>query len=455
MLISLSVANFRSFSEEQTFSLVASSLISGDHETHARNIPLSKERVLQAAVLYGANGGGKSNLFKALRFVKSRALSTRKKGRGTGREAFALGDELHKPSRFDLQFIANEKVYRFGFHADDTRISKEWLVEIKGAKERVVYERITNEDGTVTIEVPKKTGKKVEALATVGGLPNQTFLSTVNATLDDKEFGVDFSAVLRWFRQDLVLVGPTDSFKALGHRLSEDGAFLNFAGDYLRASSTGVDALDVEKAEITEDELRALLGRDDADKVLEDLKSNDDDIAILRLSDGNEVLVEKTLENHFYRISAKAVHKREGGSSISFDLKQESDGTRRLLNLLPALYRLSTNSAVFFIDEIDRSMHPILVWKFLEFFLKSCEGGRRQIIVTTHESNLLDLKLIRRDEVWFVEKDTGGSTRLHSLVDFKVRKDLEVRKHYLQGRFGAIPFLGNLDHLTVEDGGCE
>jgi len=455
MLISLSIANFRSFSEEQTFSLVASKLISGDHETHAVKIPSSNERVLQAAVIYGANGGGKSNLFKALRFVKSRALVTRKKGSGTGREAFALGDDLALVSSFDLQFSVNEKVYRFGFRADDTRIVQEWLVEIRGKKERVVYERVTDTDGAVTIEVLKSAGRKLAALATVGGPPNQTFLATVNATLDEKEFGVDLGAVLRWFKRDLRLIGPTDSFKALGHRLSEDETFSKFAGDYLRASSTGVDRLDVEKIEITEDELRALLRKDEADKVLEDIKSNDDDIAILRLSDGNEVLLEKTLENHIYRISAKAVHKREDGKSVALDLKQESDGTRRLLNLLPALYHLRTSSAVYFIDEIDRSMHPILVWKFLEFFLKSCEGGLRQIIVTTHESNLLDLTLLRRDEVWFVEKDTGGSTHLHSLVDFKVRKDLEVRKHYLQGRFGAIPFLGNIDHLLVEDGDCE
>ena len=108
------------------------------------------------------------------------------------------------------------------------------------------------------------------------------------------------------------------------------------------------------------------------------------------------------------------------------------------------------NSAVYFIDEIDRSLHPILVKTFLESFLKSCSGGHRQVIVTTHESNLLDLDLLRRDEIWFVEKDQEGATRLYSLLDFKVRNDLEIRKHYLQGRFGAIPFLGDIDGLLQE-----
>ena len=107
-------------------------------------------------------------------------------------------------------------------------------------------------------------------------------------------------------------------------------------------------------------------------------------------------------------------------------------------------------TAVFFIDEIDRSLHPILVWNFLDFFLKSCEGEQRQIIVTTHESNLLDLDLLRRDEIWFAEKNQEGATHLYSLADFKVRKDLEIRKHYLHGRFGAVPFLGNLDRLLEQ-----
>jgi AAA15 family ATPase/GTPase len=86
---------------------------------------------------------------------------------------------------------------------------------------------------------------------------------------------------------------------------------------------------------------------------------------------------------------------------VPLDLTGESDGTRRLLNLIPALHQLQAGSGAFFIDEIDRSLHPMLVWKFLEFFLKSCAGGQRQIVVTTHESNLLDLDLLRRDEIWF------------------------------------------------------
>jgi AAA15 family ATPase/GTPase len=129
------------------------------------------------------------------------------------------------------------------------------------------------------------------------------------------------------------------------------------------------------------------------------------------------------------------------------DIEDESDGTRRLLDLLPALYEMQNRGGVYFIDEIDRSMHPILVRRLLEFFLASCGDNPGQMILTTHESSLLDLDLLRRDEIWFAEKDHEQATCLYSLADFKVRNDLEIRKHYLQGRFGAIPFFGSLDRL--------
>jgi hypothetical protein len=128
------------------------------------------------------------------------------------------------------------------------------------------------------------------------------------------------------------------------------------------------------------------------------------------------------------------------------ELAEESDGTRRLLNLIPALLNQQT-PRVYVIDEIDRSLHPMIVKEFLEFFLKSRGCGSCQIIVTTHESNLLDQDLLRRDEIWFAEKDQTAATRLYSLLDFKVRNDRDIRKGYLQGRFGAVPFLSGLERL--------
>lgn len=452
MIVSFSVSNFRSFTTEQTFSLVASNRLSGRHEEHAIPIPDSKEKVLRTAVLYGANGAGKSNLFKALRYLKSVALRPRKKNSGTGREAFRFGKEANEPSSFDLQFIVGNKLYRFAFKADDQRITEEWLARVEGGREKPLYERITDENGKVVIEAPglKTAGEKLKALVTVGGPQNQSFLATVNAILDAPDVGEELGIILNWFKQSLILIAPNESFGALGHLLTKDSDFLKFAGDFLKSSSTGVDHLNAVKEEISEDKLRSLLPKDLVSKILEDIREDKDGIAVVKLDESDELLVERTDENHYYRITIQAAHEHQTGDIIPLELDEESDGTQRLLNLLPALHHLRTSSVVYFIDEIDRSMHPILVWSFLEFFLKSCERGQRQVIVTTHESNLLDLELLRRDEIWFAEKDTSGATNLYSLTDFKVRNDLEIRKHYLQGRFGAVPFLGNLDRLLAE-----
>jgi uncharacterized protein len=456
MLISFSISNFRSFLTEQTFSLVASKRLSASHESHAVPIPDSDEKVLRTAVLYGANGAGKSNLFRAFQYIEQLIFRPRGKKNGTGRVPFLFAGGDKDPSLFDVQFVANEKLYRYGLVVDDVRIVKEWLVQVVGTREKIVFERQTDEQGKVTVDVAGASiaaGPKLRALATVGAPQNQLFLATIHANLETTDIGVELSAVLEWF-MSLTLIAPNANYGRLGHKLSKEPDFLNFAGEFLKSSSTGVDHLLSEKTEISEDELKATFPPSLSKKLLKGLNEDAEDMIVLPLGEGQEILIERGDGNHYYRITIQAAHLNKSGKHISLDLSEESDGTRRLLNLLPALHDLRTNSAVYFIDEIDRSMHPILVRKFMESFLRSCEGGHRQIIVTTHESSLLNLELLRRDEVWFAEKDTEGATQLYSLVDFRVRKDLEIQKHYLQGRFGAIPFLGPLDSLLEVDGGA-
>ena len=143
-----------------------------------------------------------------------------------------------------------------------------------------------------------------------------------------------------------------------------------------------------------------------------------------------------------------AEHRDDSGQPVAFSLSDESDGTRRVLDLLPALYQAKGGRRVFVIDEIDRSLHPLLAKKFLEFFLRLDSRERGQMILTTHEANLMDLELLRRDEIWFTEKNRASETSVYSLSDFNIRTDLKVAKGYLQGRFGAIPFLGDIDRLA-------
>jgi len=452
MIVSFSVSNFRSFSSEETFSLVASNRLAS-HNSHTASIPDSDQKVLRAGVLYGANGAGKSNLFRALRYVRSIAMNPRGKDRPTGREAFRLGGASDDPSIFDLQFIVADKLYRFGFKADDQRITEEWLARVSGGRETTVYERATSSDGKVVVEAPglKADGERLNSLVKVGGPQNQSFLATVKATLGKEDYGQELDAILGWFETDLKMIGPDSPFNGLGSYLSRNPGCMDFASSFLKSVSTGVDHLEVKENEIREEDLRNFLPEKLVPDVRADLRDEEDSSVLLRHQGGGELLIRRTSEGRCSLMTLNSAHKGQNGEDVEFELRDESDGTKRLLDLIPALYNLHRSNGVYFIDEIERSLHPNLVWAFLEFFLKSCANCRAQIIVTTHESNLLDQRLLRRDEIWFAEKDNTSATRLYSLTDFKTRNDSKISDHYLQGRFGAVPFLGDLDRLHEKE----
>ena len=136
--------------------------------------------------------------------------------------------------------------------------------------------------------------------------------------------------------------------------------------------------------------------------------------------------------------------------SVLFDLDEESDGTVRLLDFVPAFRSVISKQKVFVIDEIERSIHPLLIKELVQKFSLD-PNSKGQLIFSTHESNLLDQKIFRQDEIWFAEKNKDGSTDLYSLNDFKEHKTIDIQKGYLNGRYGSIPFLGNLQDLNWHD----
>jgi len=138
----------------------------------------------------------------------------------------------------------------------------------------------------------------------------------------------------------------------------------------------------------------------------------------------------------------------QGQESALMDANEESDGTLRLLDLVPILRGGETQGKVFIIDELDRSLHPLISYRLVERFLAT--GGTNQLVATTHASNLLDFDLLRRDEIWFIEKDRQGASHLYSLEEFTPRYDLDVEKGYLFGRFGAIPVFGPVNLCEEE-----
>ncbi len=169
-------------------------------------------------------------------------------------------------------------------------------------------------------------------------------------------------------------------------------------------------------------------------------------MAGLRTKRGDEIVILKE-EGEIVVKQLQLEHLGKNDISAQFDLDEESDGTIRLLDFIPAFRDITKKQKVYIIDEIERSIHPLLIKELVSKFSKD-DQTNGQLIFTTHESNLLDQDIFRQDEIWFAEKDGTGSTDLYSLSDFKEHKTIDIRKGYLNGRYGSIPFLANLKDLN-------
>jgi hypothetical protein len=449
MLLSFSATNFRSFHSEQTLALLASKrLASVNGCSHCCEVPGTNEHVLRVASLYGANGAGKSNLVRALRLVSKLVLEGTRLGEPIDYQPFLLNNGSQtEPTLFELQFMVNDTAFRYGICYDAKRVHEEWLSAYVGATEHSLFTRTTSATGEVQVELAEKGRysdfpKKLKSLADVGARPNQPFLTEVVNLGTRESQGPHLRDVVDWFGASLIIIGPDARFASLAEILASDETFAKFAGRFLRDASTGIADLDVETREMARTSLPTELQKEPAQSSLP--------VHVLSGPDGEEVFVDWTGGETVKVRRIRALHDRQVGTPVLFPLHEESDGSQRLLNLLPALHYLARHSCVFVIDELERSMHPILARKFVEFFLKAIPNARSQLIFTTHESTLLDQRLMRRDGIWFSEKNQEGATHLYSLADFKIRNDLKLDKGYLQGRFGAIPFLGGIDHLIEE-----
>ncbi len=281
--------------------------------------------------------------------------------------------------------------------------------------------------------------RALAALKILAPRPDQLLLNKI-VELPQSSRGELLSRVAWWFSECLTVVQAQSSFAPLLEFLDTDEDFRRFAGEFLHNVGTGVNELQIEQAELGADKMpKELLQGLQAPSGAETTMLLDSASVSLQLDPHDPTKV--------IRRNLAARH-RVQHSAFSIPFQDESDGTQRCLHLLPALYHLTTTRKVFVIDELDRSLHPLLCHAFLKFFVESsCAGAYQQLVLTTHETHLLDQELLRRDEIWFVEKDDKQQTQLYSLADMKIRNDVRIEKGYLQGRFGGIPFIGDTQKL--------
>lgn len=432
MLIRFYVANFLSFSEKTEFSMISAK---GSHaDDHV--VRMDDFGVLRGAVLYGANASGKSNLVKAIHEARRIVTMPSKAGKRLPdqrfRPASATGDA---PTHFEFEFVLGDRSYAYGFSFTPSAVHEEWLYLLNGSEETLVFERTENGFRLNDVHFPGKDSVRRLKYMHDDLLADQLYLSEVNTRNIRNIKGADvLSAPFQWLVHNLIIIFPSSRFHAW-ESIEQDDAFVSLMDRKLHEFDTGINHVQFE--ERTESDIPVTeLPRE----LLEDLDASGDRKSVLIFGENYNTYVIDWPEGKRRIRELCTVHDTPIGSE-TFRMAEESDGTKRLTDFIPIFSRGQDGDKTFIIDEIDRSLHTNLAKALVRSLFESFSGSRSQLIVTTHDTRLMDLDLFRRDEFWFVEKDKEGRSRLHSLNDYRPRKDLDVQKAYLNGRYGGVPIL--------------
>jgi uncharacterized protein len=442
MLIRFNVKNFLSFNEETEFSLIANK----ERRFPSHIVKGDGVNILKSSVIYGANASGKSNLVKAIDFSRKVITKGIEKLNPVNCHFRLKKDNLNKPTIFNYEIKSGDKYYSYGFAAqlNKLKIIEEWLYEIGKHKEKKIFERVIDKSGKHEIEIGIQLSPKAKKRFDVYKedfkySDNLLFLSEMNRkSIDDFPEVIGFIDVFNWFDKKLTVLKPDSKFKGLNF-IGDDNEMSKIFNSLLNIFQTGINNVTSEEIDLDSFDI--------PQKIKEDLTKNIEKAkAIIFEINGISYSLKKS-ENNEYKIKKIGLeHLSDEGNLIVFDIEDESDGTQRLFDFLPAIHELSKTDSIFIIDELDRSLHSKLTYGIFELFHKLTEKNESQLIATTHESLLLDLELLRRDEIWFVEKDNNQS-RMYSLDEFKVRNDKIVSKDYLLGRYGAIPIFKSFKNL--------
>lgn len=451
MLIRFTIENFLSFREKQIFSMISGK---GSLKSHHKSTPIKGVSVLKAGVIYGANASGKSNLIKAIDFGRRTVLKGTKPEQPITTSFFKLDKSFtNKPLYVEYEIQHKGKNYAYGFILSALEIIDEWLFELNKTGETKIFERSNTNvfDLDFLYKRNKLSNEKQFLEFTAKSTPrNQLFLTQIrNTNVTDNVTDIsDLLNVIDWFQNSLTVIYPGTKNLSKKFELHKDTNLQLLFKEMLEYFDTGIDGIEFKEVEFDKIDIHS--------EVKEDLKND----LLSEKSEKTSAFLSDPQEDKYYVISKidettvqakllKTKHKVIGGGYELFDLKDESDGTRRILDLIPLLIDFLGGGNVFVVDEIERSLHPNLVKDFFEFILDKCENVNSQIIATSHEATLFTQKLLRKDEIWFAVKNKEGATHLSSLEDYNVRFDKEIMKDYLLGRFKGIPKLGNRDQLTV------
>jgi len=431
MLIRFRVGNYRSFSEDQEISLIAASI----KNSNANEISVGAGGhldVLPSTGIYGANAAGKSNVVSALAYMKNAVLDSQTKWRAE-RDVYVPTFKLEKkqalkPSYFEIDFIVNSVRYQYGFILEPKRILEEWLYAFPKNRKLKLFTRDAKRDPEFEFgRQLKGSNRSISNLTR----PNSLFLSAASQN-NHKQL----SEIYGWFDDNIRFASEDDRASriyATSSWLSEQDN-MEICTELLKLADLGIKDVKIEKREPRKSD-------DRYNKLIDAFSS------IYEISEEDE----NPLRNAFEEdpLVVKLMHSGSKGQLVEMNFGEESQGTKELYSLIGPIFWALIEGAVLVIDEVERSLHPILAQSLVALFNHpDTNPNRGQLIFTTHSTNLLSSGVLSRDQIWFVEKDKFGASNLYPLTDFHPREAENLEKGYLQGRYGAVPFLGDFNSIS-------
>ena len=428
MLIRFTVRNYKSFREPAEWSLLASP----DTTRQADNVvdvPEFGLRLLRSAVVYGANASGKSKLVQAMMFMRDFVRNSSRetqKGDAIPVEPFRLSTITEQePSEFEVVFLHEQVLYRYGFTATTTQIVAEWFYYRPKTKEVELFYR--DEQG-IRLHKSRFSGI-IQNLVTGKNVRENALLLSVASQFNNPLAVQAFE----WFDDKLSGLSGLSADSYQGYSMSEaqDPTQKQRMLDLLRQADLAILDLEVETAEF--EQVSSTMPVQLRRQVREQLKQ------------GHKPVIYSDVHTARLRYDAN----QEAAGPVFFSLTaDESAGTEKFFYLTGPLLDVLDNGMVFVVDELDSRLHPNLVAQIVALFnSRTLNPHNAQLLFNTHNSNLLEKSTFRRDQIWFTEKDRYGASTLYSLGDFTgVKKDGQYEDNYLRGKYGAIPILGDFGH---------
>lgn len=452
MLIRFSVENFKSFNDRQELVMIPAKKLKTNKD---HIIYLDKASVLRNATIYGANASGKTNIIDAIRFAKY-VITKKIPMEASKMYCRVFSENQEKESRFEFEIFKNGKFYAYGFSLlmSEQIIKSEWLYELLPKKQIMLFERETDDnrlelgENLILDEIDDMRFKtyKLDFEDNNTGLFIREMNRNKKMNKDSKL--IFFRDVFDWFDEDLVTILPDQPITNFEYFYGDGGS--DKINEIIELFDTGISKVKIE--EITVADLKNKIPSKVAEEILQSFKNK-----LEESTDSMKVTMSLRTNTAFYNIKGlkgeepviTTIMLEHGNSFSDFEFSEESDGTRRLFDLLDILISNEKNK-IYVIDELERSLHPKLTYKFLEIFFEHLKENNTQLIFTTHESTIMDQELLRRDEIWFVERNKDNVSHLYSLDRFKERYDKKLSKAYLEGRYGAVPILKNFSDKVGE-----